>query len=648
VLGVDELRSAHDDDASVYVGRCSFVGDAGASPVREHRDPSGAVFRWEDITIDFRLTLPRDGAAFVSTAVGLPVVGSPELKSLFDSLGPVEGTATVPTEYPGIRFRLELMLSLLTFHLGPAWLPATMNAEHRVIPDPARTSDDVAFLLPKVTFVYEQGDDLTRPPTFELASWGSSGFDAPHDLAAGEVVRMEPPLAIHESGRVGFGVGQVVLDLSENSTPPEILRFFGVDEGFKGIYVRSARVFWSDKDKGWAVNVGVEDVLISFAGQVSLEASLDVIGPAARMSASVHLYEGPAEIPYLKGTVTAPIVAGQATILNTGVVHVHVAGGIPPYTVNVLLGSEELWNATTGQAPISPGGASALRAPVRETLRVSVADSGLATGTPATRQVYREDIDLVVRGVGQAGPRDGAPADHPPDRAARPNAVFEILTRQPSTLPPGYDVTCTPSASGLTEQIVVTGPPGATITVGGVDRTLDATGSFSLDVAEGADIPIVINWPAPTAPVRRNFRLQFARGGPRADLSDVGFQGVIPAYVADTEQPPDVRFGKSIPVGCPSTPTGAAALRNWLATTVRPGADAHITIDAHTCFVRAEDAALDTRLSERRRDIAQAIIRDARPDATFDHALAHGHGNAQTSANPGAPEHDVAIIEATT
>jgi len=108
VLGVDELRMASDESGVVYTGVVSFTGAAGASPAPIHRDPSGAVFEWEDVKLGFRLTIPRDGAAPINDAVTAIASSLPDLNDLFTTYGAIEQTATTATEYPGIRFRLEL------------------------------------------------------------------------------------------------------------------------------------------------------------------------------------------------------------------------------------------------------------------------------------------------------------------------------------------------------------------------------------------------------------------------------------------------------------------------------------------------------------------------------------------------------------
>ncbi len=55
---VEELRTAFDNSGIVYTGRVSFGGEGEAAPRREHQDPSGGVFRWDDVFVDFRLTIP--------------------------------------------------------------------------------------------------------------------------------------------------------------------------------------------------------------------------------------------------------------------------------------------------------------------------------------------------------------------------------------------------------------------------------------------------------------------------------------------------------------------------------------------------------------------------------------------------------------
>ena len=120
---------------------------------------------------------------------------------------------------------------------------------------------------------------------------------------------MDPPLAIYENGRIAFGVDQILLDLSPDATPPEILKFFGTDESWEGIYIKSARFFCGDKDKDFALNFGVNDVLISFTGEVSMEAPVDILGKQVDFTASVQIFDGPRSIAFNAG---APADPGEA------------------------------------------------------------------------------------------------------------------------------------------------------------------------------------------------------------------------------------------------------------------------------------------------------------------------------------------------
>lgn len=230
----------------------------------------------------------------------------PEFNGLFNEFGAVEQTAGIATEYPGVRFRLELMLSALVFHLPTdTWTPGEVGADFKIGPstDPQLAGADVKFVLPKIVLVYEQGDVLTEPPEFRLASWGSGGFDAPHDLAQGELIRMEPPIALHDSGKFAFGIDQILIDLSEDNTPPEILEFFGTDQAFQGLFVRSARIFYLDEGKDFGFNIGVNDLLISFQGEVSMEAFAHIFAntPITFFDVDVKFFIGPTEIEYTVG-----------------------------------------------------------------------------------------------------------------------------------------------------------------------------------------------------------------------------------------------------------------------------------------------------------------------------------------------------------
>src|SRR6266545_896291 len=120
-LGVAELTAIHDDSATVYTGTLTW-GDA----PRQQRSSSGnGGFAWEDITVRFRLVVPRDGAGFINTAVhALP---AQQLADLLDRFFPVDQTGSTFTEYPGVRFRLELLLDELHFELSDIWKPGKLN-----------------------------------------------------------------------------------------------------------------------------------------------------------------------------------------------------------------------------------------------------------------------------------------------------------------------------------------------------------------------------------------------------------------------------------------------------------------------------------------------------------------------------------------
>ena len=76
----------------------------------------------------------------------------------------------------------------MTFHLHKSWQPAIVGPDFRVIPDPALAGQGVKFVLPKAVFTYEQGSNLNAAPSFKIDSWGNAGFNAPSDLAEGELV----------------------------------------------------------------------------------------------------------------------------------------------------------------------------------------------------------------------------------------------------------------------------------------------------------------------------------------------------------------------------------------------------------------------------------------------------------------------------
>jgi len=155
ILAVAALQSTSDANSTLYTGTVFFPSSPGSPPVLQHRTPSGQVFDIKDLTLNFRLLVPRAGSGPINTVIDALATAPPlkPVKDVVDSLGSQSAT---PTDYPGIAFQLELLLSGLQLHLGENWKPGKMGSDFLIELDPDATSDDVRIVLPKVLMRYQQ------------------------------------------------------------------------------------------------------------------------------------------------------------------------------------------------------------------------------------------------------------------------------------------------------------------------------------------------------------------------------------------------------------------------------------------------------------------------------------------------------------
>ena len=483
VLSVADLQTTSDDNAVLHTGTVYFpVGSPPHPP--QHTDPSGAVFDFHDITFRFRLLIPRSGSSFIQTAVNdIPsLVFPPSLEPLKDNVFGSVASPSQATDAPGIGFQLDLLLTVLTFHLGPHWLPAVQNADFTISPNPGSPPHtDVEILMPQILLRYSQGEDFSKAPSFEVAAWGDPGFDAPNDLAEGQLATMVPPLAIHSSGRVAFGVQTIILDLSSNGAPPEILQFFGTDDDFKGLYIKSIQVYYTDSDKDLALNFIVRDALISFAGEIWLDAELDVIFDA--FTVAVTAWDGSNQLTVNTGSQLSPSVwhGGSLTMPSTGVLYLQIAGGIPPYKESVTFsqgpasppasGGQQLWDDAQrlAQAPTITSGEQEAGA-----LVITVTDS-----TAPTPQKYSNNLAFTVsQSNGSAGTPPAPPA---PPSNAKPHALrrLSIQLRLEKNTVVLADISGEYDFAAQTQSAVPGGSPATGSNSLGVTNTPAATTSSS-------------------------------------------------------------------------------------------------------------------------------------------------------------------------
>jgi hypothetical protein len=676
LLAVSSLTMTSDDTSGTYTGGVLYTGTVffpsspgDPAPVTQHTDPSGAVFQWSDVNFQFRLRTWREGSTDVQTVVNAVsgiTSGSNTIQGLFNNFNPNSGAPLTSPDYPGLRCRLELLVSVLTFHMGSDWVPGIMDSTYHVVQDTASASTDVEILLPKITLVYEQVENFSQAPSFSLASWGSSGFDAPSDLGAGQLVTMQPPLALHTSKRVAFSVQNILLDLSPNDTPSEILSMFGVGSDFTGVYIKAMQFYYSDADKDFAFNVSVQDALISFQGQVWLEAELDLMFDAASHPNSGGLSVTPkfiadnVPLQFNDSTQTSDPSDQNNVVFEGGSIaappnvylQLMVTGGVPPYTCDVEYTSSQagsspvaMWDKDQNQAYFTPPTFTPPTKNDSGSLVITITDS--TTGTP----LKYTNTYAVTLGPIQGTLPNGAPEDTAVN-ATIPLATFTADAR-PSGIPAGYQIAFTPSTTGTIETLIVTGcsnpVPTATAAITpqggsagpGQALSISASGMAILPVNPGDSIAVSVNFPAQNAP-SGTYKLYFNYGGPTSDAA-------VTSYSAGAPSPDDPIFdGNTIPSDIQrdgASHSGGNALTYWVKTAL--DTTKAITISGQSSY-EGYDGTQDSSqaLSQRRANVAQNFVNAAGSGLSVT-ATGNGQTAAQSSGSVSNPQDRVAVVTGT-
>jgi len=297
-LSVEELHMAHDEQAIVYFGKVQVLGDGLVENAPVYKAPSGHFIEPGDLGFQFRVTFPRLGSASLSTSVNAlsSDADASDLKTMLNRLGG-SGAGSIPSDFPGKNFRIELLFNSIILHLPKDdYLPAKLAADGWLERD--TTLDEVTIHLPKIAMVITQNADDYGETDVSFDGWGISSMDDQFDKAAGELITMKPALCLHSSNVVGFGLEKIVLDVSKDFTPTEILeKNFGVGDEFKGLWMPQVRFFLAPHGlKGMAFDTWGENLLIDFDQGLSGEIGAELVNNTNRapLEVDVTFYEGKA------------------------------------------------------------------------------------------------------------------------------------------------------------------------------------------------------------------------------------------------------------------------------------------------------------------------------------------------------------------
>ena len=489
IIYVHEYEAAFADDGVVLRGRAKYSGDVGIDPPffdpltgsfgfggnagnqeghpRSEPARTAPFIEFADNEIEFSLTAPRDASGVINTAVaGLggdaTFAPSAAILNAIDAT-PIDGFAS---DAPSTAFTLDMLFKGPTL-VVPGLRGAKLDAAGVLVADP--DNPRVRLILPRLKVQLRQGPEQNgaAPLVVQLLSVGASGLDDPGDLAVAEMVSMEPPYALIGPGdSFGFGFRKAVLDLSDTSTPPEVLSQFGFDESWTGLYLPEIRLFMAPPGlDDFAVTAGASNLLIGIGAEHGITGDfmfsvIDTGGAPIELGARFfdsarNSYGIVRQAPPGPNAATATATVPEKTMMV-----VDLRGGRAPYDVQI---------AVDGQAPAPAKHLQVDLAGVsqrRITITVRDARPETAVQTLDILVTLRQPQYVAIPGAtttittisppqiaSQSGQRGGSPA---------PDVKFSILT------PGENDVVLSLSPSSAATQWTLDGqsqPAGATLRV---------------------------------------------------------------------------------------------------------------------------------------------------------------------------------------
>ena len=460
VIRVTRFETSADDFGTVIRGSAEFTGrglfDPAAGGLRilgqneasppfdpDRRKP---VFDLAETSIDFELFVPRDGSLIIGQGAGTITAASfsqaRDLLDVWDTL-PVD---PAPSDYPASGFALDLILNAPAVR-PPFMHPAKMDDRGLLIRD--EDLKEVAVTLPRLRFRLAHGNPLDSQLSFRLVSAGASGLDDPADIRVADLIEMQPPYAfLGDKKDEVFGIGfrRAVLDLSNETTPPEVIEKFGFGDDWGGLYLPELRIFFAPDWKNLAFQAGVTDLLVGLNGSdgVSGDFDLDVIRQGGGdLLLGARFFDGNGKAYGIQFSNADKTEATVALPLQTRMV-IDVQGGLPPY--NTTLSTVEFDDDAVGIPDPDPSAPESGRLfniqfngldHTRSRLIIRATDSGSGTPKTATLTVHASLLKprptLPTPGQSTTGPNKRATID---SVAIDPNIIilFENSDRTKVTL----------------------------------------------------------------------------------------------------------------------------------------------------------------------------------------------------------------------